>query len=106
MLDGGTLAGARVYEPHTWPMTEVELPALIVATPAERKESLARGVPQFFTTVTLAVLARVALPTEGGAEALLDQLADQVQRAVLCSPDDAGAGAAVQLGRDAPGHHR
>lgn len=86
LIASGTLAGARVYEPHTWPMTEVELPALIVATPTERKESLARGVPQFFTTITLAVLARVAIATEGEAEALLDQLADQVQRAILCSP--------------------
>ncbi len=86
LLGARTLAGRRVYSDHAQPMEIEELPALLVATPAERKDTAGLGAPQFSTVMTLAIMARVAGPSEQATEALLDQLIEQVQAAILCTP--------------------
>jgi hypothetical protein len=87
LLAAATVAGPRVYDLHGQPAKLTEFPALVVSTPVERKEFSGFGAPQFNTTITLAVMARVAPGSEASAEAQLEQLVEQVQRAVLCTPN-------------------
>lgn len=89
LIAANTNAGSRVHDPKDWPDEASELagaPTLMVITPTERKESLARGVPQFDTTITLVVLVRVSADTDAASQVALDRLCDQVERAILCTP--------------------
>lgn len=88
LQSAATLAQDRVYEPRDIPTDLSLFPALLVQTPIERKESLGRTTaPQFNTTVTIAVTARVQGDNPGQVETDLDTLATQVEQAVLCSDD-------------------
>ena len=89
-----TIAGVRVYDPNTIPVQVTTFPALNVSAPSERKEAYGGpgGTPKFDSTIALAVMARV--DGSGGsnearqqsAQTLLDQLASQVELALLCAP--------------------
>src|SRR5260364_362312 len=54
-----TTAGQNVFSPRDWPTWRGEYPLILVHTPRERKASITRGIPQFNTTLWLAVSARV-----------------------------------------------
>ena len=82
-LVGQTLAGARVEQGHALPTQGDHLPALIVATPGEKKSSLGRGVPMFTTIVQLVVVGRVASTDRFRVQADLDTLVDQIHAAVM-----------------------
>ncbi|MGC0155029.1 hypothetical protein ACPRNU_21430 [Chromobacterium vaccinii] len=79
-----TLAGQKVYVPRDFPTTPPGMPLILVQTPMERKQGRGPlGAPQFLTTATVAVNARVAGATAGQVESLLDTLCDQIENAVL-----------------------
>lgn len=78
-----TLAGQRVFSPRDWPTWHNDYPVLLVQTPRERKESVARGVPQFTTICHLAVTARVEAASAEAAEADLETLCGQIEAALL-----------------------
>ncbi len=80
-----TNAGNSVYSPLDWPTQPGAYPLLIVRTPRERKENVAprSGPPQFFSTITLAVVGRVEATTEAAAEAALETLSQQIENALL-----------------------
>lgn len=91
LLNAGTLAGTKVYSPRTWPQRPDELPALIVTTPSERKQSLGRSLPRFNSIISLVVMVRVRgagpnLPAmNADAEAQLETLCSQVETVLMCS---------------------
>ncbi len=86
----GTDAGLKVFAPRDWPESPRLLPALAVQTPSERKENQTRGQRQYFTTITLAVLARVTGDSGGDAEEALERLCAQVENAILSTQAFAG----------------
>ena len=92
LVSARTAAGKRVHSPRAWPTRPDELPALMVTTPSERKESLGRSLPRFNSTITLAVMARVMgvgkdAPTMvAQAEESLELIASQVEEAVMGDP--------------------
>lgn len=85
LLAADTDAGQSLYAPRDWPSDVSLLPALAVQTPNERKESQRRGGREYFTTITLAVMARVSGDTGADTEAALERLCTQIEDAVLGS---------------------
>lgn len=90
-LKGNTLAGERVYSPKDWPTRSSDYPVLLVQTPYEEKLSMGRNAPQFTTTTTIRISGRVetfdGASPDGAvqAEASLEQLREQIDRAVINS---------------------
>lgn len=91
---GNTDAENRVYSPRDWPTTEDMYPAILVQTPIEEKQSLGRNVPQFNTITTVRITGRLqeldGEYTDDGAvkaELALEQLREQIERAVINSYD-------------------
>jgi hypothetical protein len=91
LLAANTLAGVNVYAERDWPLTAVQLPSIMVKTPAERKDSLVRGVPQFTTTAMVMVLVRATGPTSQAVAGTLADICEQIEQAVI------SAGSAVQI---------
>ncbi len=84
LVEAGTLAGDRVYTPRTWPTQPVDLPAIIVRTPTQRRQSTGRhGPPQFMGEVMLTVTARVTATTEADADEVVRVIAEQIETAIL-----------------------
>ncbi|WP_227720543.1 ATP-binding protein [Yersinia proxima] len=91
---GNTDAGNRVYSPRDWPTTEDMYPVILVQTPIEEKQSLGRNAPQFNTITTVRITGRLqeldGEYTDDGAvkaELALEQLREQIERAVINSYD-------------------
>lgn len=91
-LKNKTDAGDRVYSPRDWPTTADMYPVLLVQTPIDVKNSLGRNVPQFNTVTTVRITGRLQelddKSEDNGAEKAeeaLEQLREQVERAVINS---------------------
>lgn len=90
-LIGQTSAEDRVYSPRDWPTSGPDYPALLVQTPFDEKHSMGRNAPQFTSVVTVRISGRVeAFDGEENdgvtrAEAELESLREQVERAVINS---------------------
>jgi hypothetical protein len=88
-----TAAGANVFTPGDWPLQINSYPVILLSVQRERKASLGKnGPPQFKTTTTVRISARVAAPpaaADGGgsaAEVALWALARQIEIAVVNAP--------------------
>lgn len=87
-----TAAGARVYEPRDWPSSSSDYPAIFISCPRGQKESLGRNQPQFTTTETIRLLARVDAPADsadgnaGVVQAGLLLIKRQIEVAVIGAP--------------------
>lgn len=93
-VSGKTDAGERVYSPRDWPTSEDMYPAILVQTPFDLKNSLGRNVPQFTTVTTVRITGRLQeldeVDQDNGAkkaEEALEQLREQIERAVINSYD-------------------
>lgn len=91
-LRNKTDAGDRVFSPRDWPTTADMYPVILVQTPIDVKSSLGRNVPQFNTVTTVRLTGRLqalddAAEDNGAekAEEALEQLREQVERAVINS---------------------
>lgn len=91
-LKNKTDAGDRVYSPRDWSTTADMYPVILVQTPIDVKNSLGRNVPQFTTVTTVRITGRLQElddETEDNgaekAEEALEQLREQVERAVINS---------------------
>ncbi|MBK0004377.1 ATP-binding protein [Erwinia sp. S38] len=89
-LKNKTDAGDRIYSPRDWPTTSEQYPAILVQTPIDVKNSLGRNVPQFTTVTTVRITGRLQEfddeQEDNGAEKAeeaLEQLREQVERAVI-----------------------
>lgn len=93
-LRGKTDAEDRVYSPRDWPTSEDMYPIILVQTPMDIKDSLGRNSPQFNTVTTVRITGRLQEldgedDTDGAvkAEASLETLREQIERAVINSYD-------------------
>lgn len=101
LIAGVPQAGGRVWRGRAWPVSDANLPAVLVYIFRERKALLseAGGEPMYRVTATLAVHCRVAAPevpadtldeaAHSGAllEDQMDSLAGAVERALLNDPE-------------------
>lgn len=93
LIAAKTDAGARVYSPRDWSTRSEDYPSLLVQTPFDEKHSLGPNAPQFNSVTTIRITGRVEAfdgETNDGvmqAEAALENLREQVERAVINSYD-------------------
>ena len=85
LVAANTPAGTRVYESRALPTASAQLPAILVQTPSERKESVGRGPVKFTTLVTLVVVGRLEAPTYQAAEVAAETLCEQIELAILAN---------------------
>lgn len=84
LLAAGTLAGPNVFLPRDWPLNSAKMPALLLQTPRERKESRGRsGIPQYETTTWLEVRGQTNGEDPVQVETDLETLADQVELVMM-----------------------
>ncbi|OAT41360.1 putative ATP-binding protein [Hafnia paralvei ATCC 29927] len=90
-LVGKTDAFDRVYSPRNWPTSGPDYPVLLIQTPFDEKQSMGRNAPQFTSVATVRISGRVEAfdgEIDDGAvraEAALEELREQVERAVINS---------------------
>ncbi len=77
--------GVTVESPGDWESQPVNMPSIKLRCPMERKQSLARTMPEFTTTVTLELLARVVADTEDAAQDAIEALGQAIEQAVFGS---------------------
>src|SRR4051794_22574658 len=77
------LQGVNVMSPGAWPTPPEKLPAVLVRVPREDKQSIQRGMPEFNTTCSIELLGQVQAATPEEAQDVIDDLAYQVEEAVL-----------------------
>ena len=82
-LQAAGVAGGSVFENRALSLTSDQLPAVIVQTPNDAKQSLLRGGPQFDTTVLLDLIVRATGDTDALAIAAMEALIVQVEAAIL-----------------------
>lgn len=100
LMQGVPAVAQRVYPSRVFPQPSAgrppggasqapSWPALLVYAPRLRRSSVARGAaaPQYRSTLTINVIARVERKTEAEAEAELDALATAIDAAILENPD-------------------
>jgi hypothetical protein len=85
LIAANTLASSRVYESRALPVGSEKLPAILLQTPRERKESVGRGAPKFNTTFDLYVVARVEGMTYQVAEINIEIFTEQIELAILAN---------------------
>lgn len=84
LLAAGTLAGNNVFLPRDWPLNSTKMPAILLQTPTERKESRGKsGIPQFEAVTWLQVKCQLDGDDPGTVESNIETLADQVELALL-----------------------
>lgn len=82
-LKAANVAGGSVFENRALSLTAIQLPAVIVQTPADAKQSLLRGGPQFDTTVLLELIIRAVGDTDALAITAVEAMVGQVEAAIL-----------------------
>ena len=85
ILDANTIATVNVTANKPWPTSPKDLPAVLVSSPLERKESMGRVAPSFTTLANITVVARTSGNDPIVVEQDLDTLAAQIHQAVLTS---------------------
>lgn len=76
-------AGFNIFSPGAWPTPQEKLPAVLVRTPREDKQSKGRNVPQFDSTITIEVMGQLEADTPDAAQDAIDALAYQVEQAIF-----------------------
>jgi hypothetical protein len=78
-----TLANVVIQSPGAVPTPPENLPAILVRCSREHKESINRGMPEFTSTVTIEVEARLSASNGVDAQDMIEALGYQVEQAIL-----------------------
>lgn len=81
-LSGASL-GATIQCPGDWETPPSKLPAILMRVSGDRKESIMRGPPEFTTTVTVEIEARVEAATAEAAQDALEALCYAIECAIF-----------------------
>lgn len=82
-LDCDALAGVTIESPGNWSTPSEALPAILLRAASDRKESVTRGAPEFTTTVTIEIDARVGAADPGDAQDAIEALCYAIEQALL-----------------------
>lgn len=84
-LSGPAFMGITIDSPGDWSTAPEALPALLLRAPDERKESVTKGMPEFTTTISLEVEARVGASHAAAAQDAIEALCYTIEMALLTS---------------------
>ncbi len=86
-LTGEQFAGVTVDSPGDWSTPPELLPAILLRAPDDRKESIGKGAPQFTSTCTIEIEARVEERTGSAAQDAIEALCLCIEMALLTNND-------------------
>lgn len=78
-----TIAGVPVLSPGDWDTPSVNLPEIKLRCGDDRKASVTKTIPEFTTTVTLEISARLEADTAALAQDAIEALGEQVEEAIF-----------------------
>lgn len=81
-LQGASL-GATIECPGDWTTPPEVLPAILLRTPRDRKDSIARTQPEFTTTITLEIEARIEASSAAVAQDAIEALGYNIEQALF-----------------------
>lgn len=82
-LTGDSFIGVTIDSPGDWNTPPEGVPAILLRAPDDRKESIGRGAPQFTTSCSVEIEARVGAVTEGEAQDAIEALCFSIEMALL-----------------------
>jgi hypothetical protein len=82
-----TTPGVDVQDSPDWPTPPEKLPAVLVSTGRERKEGLAKSMPNFTTLATVQLEARIEGANRIAARDGIEALCYDIENTLLCSHD-------------------
>lgn len=77
------LAGVTIESPGDWSTPPEALPAILMRTASDRKESITRGAPEFTTTSTIEIEARVGAASASTAQDAIEALCYAIEQSLL-----------------------
>jgi hypothetical protein len=86
LINGGTIAGNRVFDWSDWPTAPELFPLLLVAAPRERRVNLYPGTLCFNTTISIVVTGRLGGPMPGPVGVALENFSEQITAAIFEAP--------------------
>lgn len=86
-LTGEQFAGVNIESPGDWNTPPEQLPAILLRAPDDRKESIGKGAPQFTSTCTIELEARVGAATDAAAQDAIEALCLVIEMALLTNDD-------------------
>jgi hypothetical protein len=75
--------GIEIQSPGNWSTPEDDLPMIMLRTPGDRKQAIAKQQPNFDTTVTLELEAKVKGSSADDAQDAIDELGAQIEQALF-----------------------
>ena len=87
LADAGTLASSRVFQVIAWPTSLQNTPAIYVAAPQDSASNTGRGAGDYVRTATIQIFGVVAGQNIGVVQQQIDQLAEQIELALMTSHD-------------------
>jgi hypothetical protein len=81
------LEGVSAESPGDWDSQPIDFPQIKLRCGPDRKAAIARTMPEFNTTVTLELVARVQAASAEDAQDALEDLAWRIENAVLGEPE-------------------
>ena len=86
-LAGEYFAGVSIESPGDWATPPEVLPAILLRAPDDRKESIAKGAPEFTTTCGIEIEARVGARSQEAAQDAIEALCYSIEMALLTNND-------------------
>ena len=86
-LTGDQFAGITIESPGDWSTPPDAMPAILLRAADERKESIAKGPPQFTSTIGIEIEARVSGKTAAAAQDSIEALCYTIEMALLTNYD-------------------
>ena len=77
------IPGVNVYSPGDWNTPQEKMPAILVRITRERKESIAKTMPEFTTTVSAEIEARLEATTAEAAQDQIEALGYSIEAAAF-----------------------
>jgi len=82
-LTGASFAGVVIDSPGDWSTPPEALPAILLRATDDRKESITKGQPEFTTTISLEIEARVGAVDDAAAQDAIEALCYAIEMALL-----------------------
>lgn len=78
-----TIPGVTLVSPGDWETPAATLPEIKLKCGTDRKQSIARAAPEFTTTITLELLARVEAATDVAAQDAIELLGESIEESIF-----------------------
>ena len=82
-LTGASFTGVTIESPGDWSTPPEALPAILLRATDDRKESITKGQPEFTTTVSIEIDARVGATDPSAAQDAIEAICYSIEMALM-----------------------